>query len=195
MAITLRSVMPQSREARERWDALGLSDALDQCIDGDEVRNEWPSEHGDSSGEIFATLEDYQAPDGHTYHVLFTTDWSNSWSPWTDTRATLYRTDDPEDMVEFRADVAEWEAKPEYDPDYQGDDEESDQGYWRIVTPQGVACVDADLVPAIEPTPQDFLPHLPDGHRLPDYDSGDPADSWQYEYHEGPIPDSESQDS
>jgi len=126
MSKTYRSVMPQPADESAAWDAMGLSEALDECQDGESVRNEWPSEHGDSSGEIFSTLEDYHAPDGKTYHILFTTDWSNYHAPWTDTHATLYDVGDPDDVAEFKADVAEWEAKPETDPDYPDDDSEDD---------------------------------------------------------------------
>jgi hypothetical protein len=143
MATTYRSVMPQPRAESDAWDALNLSAALEQCIDGETVRNEWPSEHGDSSGEIFATLEDYHAPDGNTYHILFTSDWSNCHDPWTDTHATLYNASDPEESAEFARDVAEWEAKPETDPDYQGDaDDEEDIPAESTPTPAGWDSVD-----------------------------------------------------
>lgn len=121
------------------WNAMGLDAALDQCIDGAETRNEWPSEHRASEGEMFATLENYVGPDGVTYHVLFWTTYCNDWSPWTSdsTHATLYRTDDADDMEEFAADIAEWEDMPELDPCYSPDEDTDEEEGDNPTAPHG----------------------------------------------------------
>ena len=109
----------------EPWDAMGLDAALNDAVDGAETRNERPSEHGDSSGEMFAVAESRTLADGKTYHIIFTTTWCNDWSPWTSgsTLADLYDSSNPADVAAFRADVAEWEARPELAPDFQDDED------------------------------------------------------------------------
>lgn len=108
------------------WDRHNLDSALD--MDCAEFRNEQDSGHGDQEGEWFATSESHYAPGIGYFHVLFTGTHGNDHSPGTsgNTQATLYDTSDPDDMAEFRADVAEWEGKPESLDDDAPEDDESD---------------------------------------------------------------------